>query len=322
MSLLHTSSAFVLSMSTLALLALAPGTVESARAGTGPGEISILYNASVRGELIDCGCPSRPLGGLARRARYVDHIREQHPHTVLLDAGNLFGDPAQDTLEQSRFLAEQTAKMGYRVVGVGPFEIGHGVEEVRRAAEATGMAFVSANLADANGKLLFPSHRIVEENGVKIAVTSVYDPALVRAPYDAKTPNLQAAPVIETLRTLLPALNAEADLVVVLSNLNGSAGVDLLRTLGDDPSLRIDFLVEGMMERQYANPRKFGESRILAANARGKYIGQIDVVVQDSEIVDVVNTVHPLDIALTEEPEMAAAVKSFMERYPTVVGER
>lgn len=310
----------------LPVLALALGVVfvtsVDARAETAMREISILYNASVRGELIDCGCKARPLGGLARRAAFIDALETTHPHTVLLDAGNLFTDPAKGSIDQSRFVAEQTAKMGYQVVGVGPYEIGHGADAVRRIAASTGLSFVSANLADANADLLFEPYRIVEENGVKIAVTSVYDPALVTAPYDAKVEGLQALPPLETLRNWLPELNAKADLVVVLSNLNGSGSVDLLRELGNTPAHRVDFVIEGMVERQYANPRVFGASRILAANARGKYLGQADVVVDGSEVSDVVNEVHPLDTKLAEEPTMAEAVQRFQESHPALAGGR
>ncbi len=308
----------------LTLVALGTGLLvaDVARAETEPREVSILYNGSVRGELIDCGCKARPLGGLARRAAFIEHLEAAHPHTVLIDAGNLFADPAGDAVEQSRFVAEQTAKMGYSVVGVGPYEIGHGVDAVRRIAASTGMEFVSANLADASGDLLFAPYEIVEKNGVRIAVTSVYDPALATAPYDAKVSGLQALSPLETLRNWLPELNAKADVVVVLSNLNGSGGVELLRALGDTPAHRIDFVIEGLAERQYPNPRQFGASRMLAANARGKYLGQVSLVVSGSEIVDVMNEVHPLDTKLAEEPTMAEAVQQFQDAHPSVAGGR
>lgn len=312
------------SLLSLTVVALGSGLLgaEVARAETAPREVSILYNGSVRGELIDCGCKARPLGGLARRAAFIEHLQAAHPHTVLLDAGNLFADPASDTFDQSAFVAEQTAKMGYSVVGVGPYEIGHGVDAVRRIAASTGMEFVSANLADASGDLLFAPYEIVQKNGVKIAVTSVYDPALLTAPYDTKVSGLQALPPLETLRNWLPELNAKADVVVVLSNLNGSGGVELLRALGDTPAHRIDFVIEGLAERQYARSRQFGASRMLAANARGKYLGQVSLVVSGSEIVDVVNEVHPLDTKLAEEPAMAEAVEQFQAASPSVAGGR
>lgn len=311
----------------LTALIVLPGAVERATASTdGTADeartLSILYNGSVRGELIDCGCKSRPLGGLARRAAYVDHLREDHPHVLLLDAGSLFGDPTQDTFAQSRFVAEQTAAMGYSVVGVGPYEIGHGVDAVRRVAASTGLHFVSANLADAAGDLLFEPYRVVEENGVRVAVTSVYDPRLLTAPFVADDAAVRALPPAETLRNWLPELNAEADLVVVLSNLRGSGSVDLLRTLGDAPSQQVDLIIEGVVERQYPNPRSFGDSRILAANARGKYLGQIDLVVRDGEVIDAVNEIHPLDVKLKEDPAMAEAVANFQEATGAVAGGR
>jgi 2',3'-cyclic-nucleotide 2'-phosphodiesterase (5'-nucleotidase family) len=55
-------------------------------------EVTLLYNGSVHAELHDCGCKSKPLGGLARRAALIEAV-ETADDVLLVDAGNLLGDP-------------------------------------------------------------------------------------------------------------------------------------------------------------------------------------------------------------------------------------
>ena len=122
----------------LSFLVLAAPAAEAA-------DVSLLYNGSVRAEMKDCGCKSLPLGGLARRAALIESI-SQDREVLLIDAGNLLGDPTRDTFVQSSFVAKHTAEIGYTTVGVGPYEFGHGIDAVQDIALASGLEFISANL--------------------------------------------------------------------------------------------------------------------------------------------------------------------------------
>lgn len=273
--------------------------------------VTLLYNGSVRAELHDCGCKTDPLGGLARRAALVGNICADGREVLLVDAGNLFGDPTQDTLARSRFVAAQTAAMGYSAVGVGPYEFGHGIEAVQEVAQDTDMAFLSANLMVGDTHPFQP-WTVVERGGVRFGLISVVDPAWATAPYDGKVDGLSIEDPAAALARELPRLREQCDVVVLLSNMKTSDGtVDLLRALDGGPA--VEFVVEGSVDRQYKNPRHLGHSYVLAANARGKYLGQADLTIDGGRVVDVQGEVHRIEPRMEEKESVARAVARFEE---------
>ena len=211
-------------VSVLCLLLFAAPAAEAA-------DVTMLYNASVRAEMHDCGCKKLPLGGLARRAALIDDIASDGRELLLIDAGNLMGDPTRDTLAQSLFVAQQTAAMGYSAVGVGPFEFGHGVAAVNKVSSASGLEFLSANLI-VEGEHPFAPWAVIERGDVRFGLISVVDPGYDRAPYNERLDGLQIEDPATALQRELPRLRESCDVVVLLSNMETSAGtVDLLRSL-------------------------------------------------------------------------------------------
>jgi 2',3'-cyclic-nucleotide 2'-phosphodiesterase (5'-nucleotidase family) len=278
-------------------------------------DVTLLYNSSVQAELHDCGCKTRLLGGLARRAAMIEDVSAKSD-VLLLDAGNLFGDPTRDTRAQSEFVAAQTAAMGYAAVGVGPYEIGHGIDAVQAISLSSGLEFVNANITVA-GEHPFAPWTVVERGGVRFGVIGVIDPRYDREPYNAKVEGLVIQDPVTALKRELPKLAEASDVVVLLSSMQSSNGtVDILRAL--DGEARIDLVIEGAVARQYKNPRKLGDSLVLAANTRGKYLGQLDLTVVDGAIASATGEVHPIDVDLPEHEEVARRVEEFEAAHETV----
>jgi len=312
-----TARALAVATSFCTLLLIGPVPPAAADSTT----LTILYNGAVRAEIDDCGCPSRPLGGLARRADVIRGIRSERPDALLLDAGSLFGDPTRDTLEQSRFVAAETATMGYEIVGIGPYELGHGVDAVGRVAASTGLDFVSANV-QRGGDLVFDPYSVVERDGVRIAVTSVVDPAYLDASYVVKAGNVEAVDPATAMRTWLPEMDAKADVVVILTSLKRSNSLALLRELHQGGFQQMDLIVDGILDNALPRPRQFGPTRIVAANSQGKFVGRIDLEIEDGEVVDAENTIHYLDLDLPEAADVTTRIEDFRESSGTVAGGR
>lgn len=287
----------------LLLVALVPAA-DAAEAA----QVSLLYNGSVRAELHDCGCKKLPLGGLARRAALIGEISTGR-EVLLVDAGNLMGDPTRDTLAQSHFVAAHTAALGYSAAGVGPYEFGHGIDAVLDLSRAIGLPFLSANLA-VDGERPFESWTVVERGGIRFGLISVVDPGYDRAPYNARTAGLEIEDPTAALQRELPRLREAADVVVLLSNMEKSEGtMALLRSLGDEPG--IEFVIEGSASRHYPTPLEYQGTAVLAANARGKYLGQVDLEFDAEGVHSFTPTLHALSLELPEDPEVAREVAGF-----------
>lgn len=70
-------------------LLLAVAVVTSAAPGPArASKLRILFTAELRGNLLPCPCPERPLGGIARRTAWIDSVRGASRDPLLvLDAG-------------------------------------------------------------------------------------------------------------------------------------------------------------------------------------------------------------------------------------------
>ena len=296
----------------VALLVFAAPAAEAA-------DVAILYNGSVQAELHDCGCKSRPLGGLARRAALIENVSSDSD-VLLLDGGNLLGDPTKDTFVVSSFVADQTAAMGYSAVGVGPYEIGHGVDVVQEIGLSSGLEFLNANVT-VGGERPFTPWTVVERGGVKFGVISVIDPGYDRAPYNEKTEGLVIQDPVAALEREIPMMAEACDVVVLLANMESSNGtVDILRAL--EGQVQLDVVIEGANSRQYKKPRKLGESVVLAANSRGKYLGQFDVTVEDGVITASAGEIHPLDLDMPEQKDIARSIEDFETKQEALASSR
>jgi len=298
---------------------LALGLLVFAAPAADAADVALLYNGSVQAELHDCGCKTRPLGGLARRAALIEDISSES-EVLLLDAGNLLGDPTKDTFMVSSFVAEKTAAMGYEAVGIGPYEMGHGIDAVQSIGLASGLEFVNANLT-IGGEHPFAPWTVVERGGVKFGVISVIDPGYDRAPYNEKVDGLVIQDPVAVLQREVPVLAEKCDVVVLLANMeNSSRSVDILRAL--DGQVQIDVVIEGTVARQYKTPRKLSDSLVVAANSRGKYLGQLDLTVDDGVITASTGEVHPLDLDMPEQKDLARSIEDFESKQEALASSR
>lgn len=273
--------------------------------------LCVLFNSAVHAELHDCGCKSKPLGGLARRAALIETLRADDRPVLLLDGGNLLDEPGAPSLDQSQLVAQVTADLGYEVVGVGPWDIAHGVDALREVSTRSGLQFVSANLR-VHDEPLTDAYGIVEVGGLRVGITSAMDPALLTAPWSDAAPELTASDPVASLREILPALREQSDLVVLYANFDRGRTQELLQTLGSGV---VDVAVEGYATLHYPSVRRVGDTVLVAANARGKYLGQLDLQVEEATgRLDAAVTLHELTLDLPQDAAVAARVAAFEER--------
>lgn len=248
---------------------------------------------------------------MARRAALFNRIREASPNVVTIDGGGLFGTRSESERLQTEFLCEETAKLGYDVFGLGPSDLNYGLAFLRDEIKQNGFKFICANLTGADGKLLFEPWTIVESGGVKLGVISVIAPRYEIVTMTAENDKFTAGEPQEALARYLPEMKGKVDLVVLLAQMPSTELREMLTAMG--PGSGIDICIESKDARQYRRINKVnGDVILLAANNEGKYVGQVDLVldaqkhVQDAEV-----TVHALDNNAPEVEELAKKVAAF-----------
>lgn len=283
--------------------------------------ITLLFHGSVQGEIIDCGCKNKPLGGLARRAALVESARADcgsQDCCLLVDAGSLLGRTDAKGQAQSKFLVRETASLGYQALGVGAWDLRHGIDAVL-AAQSEGIPYTNANLLqDQSGELVFTPYRVSEVNGVRVGLISVISSEAL-AGIDLEGLRLRAPR--EALQRTLPELREQCDMVVLLAQMKSAELRQLLLDLNESPQTSVEIAVEGMGTSRYARPSQVGETWLLAANNRGKVLGRAEMIVaEDGEILDLDLEILELRLDLPEDPELAERVQSFQNAQIEIAG--
>ncbi|HOX25814.1 MAG TPA: multiheme c-type cytochrome [Candidatus Krumholzibacteria bacterium] len=231
--------------------------------------------------------------------------------TLVLDAGDLFGNRTKKDLKTAEFLAGHTAKFGYDAIGLGERDLNFGLEFLRRMIQEHKLPYTNANVRDAaTGELILPEFLVIERAGVRFGVCSVMDPAHKIISMAAKDGEYEVAEPIATLRDLLPRLREQCDTVVLLSHLGDQPTEAIVQEVQG-----IDLVVVGHSFKPYNREKIVADAILLSAVYDGRVIGRADVRVspESGKVMAVDVAVTSLDDAVADDPAMLESVNQFLE---------
>ena len=90
-----------------------------------PSSVVILYTGGTKSHLEPCGCYQEQSGGLARRARVVEHIRKLGFPTLLVDAGNIFDGDTEIDAKRCEVNLKAMSIMGYDAVALSQSDLAY-----------------------------------------------------------------------------------------------------------------------------------------------------------------------------------------------------
>ncbi len=142
------------------LIAACAAPRPSAPAGPKPGptdRVTLVFSASVAGQLVPCGCSPDQRGGLPRAVALVEKLRSTEPNLLFVDAGDLLFETAARPPEQmltqrqmkARTLAEGDVLLGAAARAIGPRDLALGARFVTESAH--GVPLLDAGVAPVPG---------------------------------------------------------------------------------------------------------------------------------------------------------------------------
>jgi hypothetical protein len=157
--------------------------------------------------------------------------------------------------------------MGVGAVNVGRRDLAAGLPFVSELGRAPGVPWVSTNLRSSAGGYPFPRWRVLDWGESRIAVIGL----LLPAPSQDRALGIEIQPPAEALREALDSLS-EVDAVVCLSNL----GLAFEKRLASEvPGVAL--IVGGGTNEYLHHPPTIGNTVILHASDRGRYLGVVDL---------------------------------------------
>ncbi|MFY1832089.1 5'-nucleotidase [Myxococcus fulvus] len=203
---------------------------------------------------------------------------------LVLDAGNaLFksrdsGD-APDARARAELVFAQMDAQGTTAMAVGTRDLSRGVDFLRKQSRKSKLKLLSANLADAQGKLLFPASMVTQVGGLKVGLVGA-SPATTRPEPMEPSAQGKAASVQRQGLPVLPAVTAEVkrlreqkvDLVILL------AAVPYNELLGLAGELEgVDFVMQSHEGRGSGIAQRVGLTTVVPPGERGRQVAKLEL---------------------------------------------
>ena len=220
------------------------------------------------------------LGGVVRRAAYVEKMRNENDNVLLFDAGDFLQGTPYFNMFKGEVEIEAMNMLKYDAVTLGNHEFDYGMEvlvDLVKKAEfpivCTNYDFSDTEIAD----IIKPYH-IIYKDGVKIGVIGAnVDPKGLVASTNYE--GMKFLPANETLNKTAEMLrnNLKCDMVVCISHMGIRSELELA-----EKSRNIDIIIGGhshtfMQEPSIRNNLDGKEVMVFQTNGRGVYVGRIDV---------------------------------------------
>lgn len=138
-------------------------------------KITILHTNDVHSH-IDPFPKNDPLnpsgGGVIARANLINLIKNDNPHTLVLDAGDVFQGTPYFNFFGGELELKLMSKMGYNASTLGNHEFDNGMEKLSKVLKHANFSFLNSNYTLKNTPLenKIKSHEIFNINGIKIGV--------------------------------------------------------------------------------------------------------------------------------------------------------
>ncbi|MFD0835743.1 bifunctional metallophosphatase/5'-nucleotidase [Mariniflexile aquimaris] len=253
-------------------------------------KITILHTNDVHSHIDPFGSEdgrNANMGGVARRASLIESIRKENPHSLLLDAGDIFQGTPYFNYYGGELEFKLMSKLKYDAATIGNHDFDNGIDGLYAQLPHAEFEFLSANYDFSN--TIMNTHakpyKIFKKDGIKIGVfglgielEGLVDPAMYK-----ETKYLDPVEMTQEMTRILKT-EAHCDLIICLSHLgynyktNSNKISDLkLASLTKD----IDLIIGGHTHTFLSKPTvvKNSEGKNMLINQVGCYginLGKID----------------------------------------------
>lgn len=239
----------------------------------------IVHSNDVLGEIEPCGCRANPLGGVARKANFLNQLREKDPSLLQIDAGDLlFPSDAMPELLinqselQAKYLIRTLGELKLDAFVPGEKEFALGYSSFNQLRKNISFKILAANLKKRNGAQIFDRHaifkRAVLEAGksktLRIGVFGLVGDQL------AWPSDLKVSPSIAAAKAEVKALRGKSDLIIALTHQGYEKDLQLAKEVPG-----IDLIIGGHSQSFLQKPVQVGKTWIYQSSFRNQYLGVI-----------------------------------------------
>jgi len=282
--------------------------------------IVLFYSMGIKGNLEVCGCPIHPLGGVARRAGYINAFRKRSPDAAILqvDAGYIFSDDLNlegadlrgDARLMNDWIIRANQVMNLDVVNLSYRDLLYAGTLLKSEAglKFEKSALVSANVKAAGASRVNPAPYVIKivtgkrlPQPVRIAFIGLSD----AAPDERKDLVAKSGFVIDdplsVARQALAEVRDKADVTVIVGYLKMQT-VNKLAMQNPD----LDLIIAADDRGIVFDPRQVNNALVVYAAKETKHLGELRFYTDTEGLVDRFTARYvELDGIIPDDPQMA-----------------
>ncbi len=255
------------------------------------------------------------VGGYAHLATLIQQERSALPdRTLLLDSGDAWYGSAIALLTQGRAPVEVMNAIGYDALTLH-WEFNLGKDALLQRIEEAQFAVLVQNLVDTDfeDRVLQPS-LVREINGLRVAVVGqAYPLSLLTTEDPNANPGFRMGYRDVELQQEIDRLRQEegVSLVVLLSHMGYEQDKVMAARLNG-----VDVIVGGHTHDILWRPEKVGQTILLQGGSHGKFLGELDLEIQNGQITACRHRLIPVVAGRIEpDPEIAALIDELYAPY-------
>jgi sulfur-oxidizing protein SoxB len=230
------------------------------------------------------------MGGISHMKTLLDHIRQERgaENVLFMDSGDTWQGTGVALKTGGEAIVKAQNYLGVDVM-VGHWEFTYGKERVKELIDMLDAKFISQNVigddpfADEFEELIFEPYTIENRGGHKIGIIGQSFPFTSTANPKEFTEGWSFGLRLDTLQEYVDELRNDhkVDCVVVLSHDGFSVDQEVARKVNG-----IDFILSGHTHDPSPTPITINGTAIVIAGSHGKYVGRLDIDIQDGKVKD------------------------------------
>lgn len=266
------------------------------------------------------------MGGISHMKTLINHIKKERgaDNVMLLDSGDTWQGTGVALKTRGEAIVKAQNYLGVDVM-VGHWEFTYGKERVKELIEMLDAKFVSQNIigddsfADDFEELIFEPYTVMERGGAKIGIIGQSFPFTSTANPKEFTQGWSFGLRLDTLQQYVDKLRKEekVDCVVVLSHDGFSVDQEVARQVKG-----IDFILSGHTHDPSPRPTVINGTVIVIAGSHGKYVGRLDIDIQNHKVKGYEYKLIPVASNLIPaDPEGERLVRELYSPYDSELSE-
>lgn len=280
-----------------------------------PGKkITILHTNDLQGQIIPLvekdNQKQTEFGGLARIATMVQEIRNKKEDVLLFDSGDTIQGTLFTRLFGGEYIGELMSKLGYNAVTIGEHDFDKGPSGLKDYIKASSYPFLAANLeikSTSGLKGLIEPYVVLDVDGINVGVFGLMTEdsnitANIGTDIVVSDPKVAARKAVDELRP-------KSDIVIALTHLGLAADRKLAKEVNG-----IDIIVGGGSKTKLSTPVIVNKTIIIQAKNQGRYLGQLDIAVNEKKVKLLDYKLIQIDSSITPDVDFSAIITNLNDK--------